>query len=137
MAAAYKRDKRKKVSFRPWASIPYDARLLHYRGLDRVSLSTLDGRVVVPMVMGAYQAEQFGHVKLYAELVRRRDGKWFLMATVEFDDVPPVEPNDFLGVDLGVGEFGHRLGWGMPFGKRRRARPRKVSDTQAAASVGG
>ena len=102
VAAAYKRDKRKKVSFRPWAAMPYDARLLHYRGLDRVSLTTLDGRIVVPMVMGAYQAEQFGHVKRYAELVRRRDGKWFLMATVEFDDVPPVNPNDFLGVDLGV-----------------------------------
>ena len=102
VAAAYKRDKRKKVSFRPWASMPYDARLLQYRGLDRVSLSTLAGRVVVPMVMGAYQADQFGHVRRYAELVRRRDGKWFLMATVEFDDVPPVEPDDFLGVDLGV-----------------------------------
>ena len=102
VAAAYKRDQRKKVSFRPLASIPYDARLLHYRGLDRVSLTTLDGRLVVPMVMGTYQAEQFGHVKRYAELVRRRDGQWFLMATVEFDDQPPVDPNDFLGVDLGV-----------------------------------
>ena len=30
------------------------------------------------MVMGDYQAEQFGNVKLFAELVRRRDGKWFL-----------------------------------------------------------
>ena len=102
VAAAYKRDKSKKVSFRPLASMPYDARLLHYRGLDSVSLTTLDGRIVVPMVMGAYQAEQFGNVKLYAELVRRRDGKWFLMATVEFDDLPPCEPDDFLGVDLGV-----------------------------------
>ena len=102
VAAAYQRDKRKKVSFRPWSSIPYDARLLYYRGLDRVSLTTLDGRIVVPMVMGTYQAEQFGHVRRYAELVRRRDGKWFLMATVEFDDVPPCEPDDFLGVDLGV-----------------------------------
>ena len=77
VAAAYKRDQRKKVSFRPRASMPYDARLLHYRGLDRVSLSTLAGRIVVPMVMGTYQAEQFGHVKRYAQLMRRRDGKWF------------------------------------------------------------
>ncbi|MDE2734282.1 MAG: transposase [Gemmatimonadota bacterium] len=102
VAAAYKRDKRKKVSFRPLASIPYDARLLHYRGLDSVSLTTLNGRIVVSMVMGDYQAEQFGNVKLYAELTRRRDGKWFLMAIVEFDDILPCEPDDFLGVDLGV-----------------------------------
>ena len=98
VAAAYQRDKSKQVSFRPLASIPYDARLLHYRGLDRVSLTTLDGRIVVPMVMGAYQAEQFGHVKRYAELVRRRDGKWFLMATVEFDD---AAGRSQCGVDLG------------------------------------
>ena len=39
-------------------------------------------------------ARQFGNVKRYAELVRRRDGKWFLMATVEFDDVPPVDSDD-------------------------------------------
>ena len=100
--AAYKRDKRKQVSFRPWASMPYDARLLQYKGLDRVSLSTLAGRLVVPMVMGTYQAEQFDHVKRYAKLVRRRDGRWFLMATVEFDNVPPGDANDFLGIDLGV-----------------------------------
>ena len=102
VAAAYKRDKNKKVSFRPLSSMPYDRHLLHYRDFKEVSLSTLQGRIVVPMVMGRYQAEQFGHVKRYAELVRRRDGKWFLMATVEYDDATTCEPDDFLGVDLGV-----------------------------------
>ena len=53
----------------------------------------------MPMVMGTYQAEQFGNVKLFAELVRRKDGTWFLMATVEFDDEPPMPPDDFLGVN--------------------------------------
>ena len=84
------------------AAMPYDRALLHWRGFNEVSLSTIDGRIVVPMVMGDYQADQFGNVKLYAELGRRKDGKWFLMATVEFDDLPPVEVDDFLGVDLGV-----------------------------------
>ena len=67
-----------------------------------VSLATVQGRIKVPMVMGDYQADLFSHVNLYAELVRRKDGRWFLMATVEFDDLPPVEPDDFLGVDLGI-----------------------------------
>ena len=102
VAAAYKRDKNKKVSFRPLSSMPYDRHLLHYRDFKEVSLSTLQGRIVVPMVMGDYQASQLGHVKRYAELVRRRDGKWFLMATVEYDDAPPIDPDDFLGIDLGV-----------------------------------
>ena len=60
VAAAYKRDRRKKVSFRPLASMPYDRHLLHYRDFKEVSLSTLQGRIVVPMVMGDYQASQLG-----------------------------------------------------------------------------
>ena len=102
VAGSYKRDKSKPVSFRPLAAMPYDRHLLRFWDLNTVSLSTLQGRVKMPMVMGDYQAEQFGNVKLFAELVRRKDGKWFLMATVEFADLPPVDPDDFLGVDLGV-----------------------------------
>ncbi|MCY3664894.1 MAG: transposase [Gemmatimonadetes bacterium] len=102
VAGAYKRDKSQRVRFGPLAAVPYDTRLLNYKGFDRVSLATLSGRVVVPMQMGQYQADQWVNIKLYAQLVRRRDGKWFLMATVETTPEPPVEPDDFLGVDLGV-----------------------------------
>ena len=102
VSAAYKRDTAKPVSFRPLASMPYDRHLLRYQDLTTVSMSTLDGRISLPMVMGAYQAEQFAQVKYYAELVHRKDGKWFLMAVVETDDLPPLDTDDFLGVDLGV-----------------------------------
>ena len=103
VAANYKRDKSKQVSFRPLAAIPYRKGAFRYKGLTLINIKTADGqRHDIPIVMGDYQADQFGNVKLYAELVRRRDGKWFLMATVEFDDEPPCEPDDFLGIDLGV-----------------------------------
>ena len=102
VAGSYKRDKSKQVSFRPLASVPYDRHLLRFWDLTTASLTTLKGRVKMAMVMGTYQEAQFGNVKLFAELVRRKDGKWFLMATVELDDVPPLDPDDFLGVDLGV-----------------------------------
>ncbi len=103
VAACYKRDKSKHVSFRPLASIPYRKGAFRYKSLTAVNIKTADGnRHDIPMIMGDYQAEQFGHVKLFAELVRRKDGKWFLMATVEHDPEPPCEPDDFLGVDLGM-----------------------------------
>ena len=103
VAACYKRDKRKRVSFRPLASIPYRKGAFRYKGLQQINIKTADGvRHYIPIVMGDYQAEQFGNVKLYAELVRRKDGKWFLMATIEHDPEPPCDPDDFLGVDLGV-----------------------------------
>jgi putative transposase len=99
---AYKRDKTKRPHFRPLAAMPFDQRMMSFKGLDRVSLLTLTGRVIVPLVMGRYQTERFSPAVGQCDLVRRRDGKWFLLVTVDLPDgtKPPV--TDFLGVDLGV-----------------------------------
>ena len=103
VAAAYKRDKSKQVSFRPLASIPYRRGAFRYKGFSAISIKVADGqRHDIPMVMGDYQAAQFGNVKLFAELVRRKDGKFFLMATVEHEPDPPCDTDDFLGIDLGI-----------------------------------
>ena len=103
VAANYKRDKSKQVSFRPLAAVPYRKGAFRYKGLEALNIKTADGnRHDIPMVMGDYQAEQFGNVKLFAELVRRKDGQFFLMATVEHEPEPPLDTDDFLGVDLGV-----------------------------------
>ena len=103
VAANYKRDKSKKVSFRPLAAIPYRKGAFRYKGLERLNIKTADGnRHDIPMIMGDYQAKQFGNVKLFVELVRRKDGQWFMMATVEHEPEPPCDPDDFLGVELGV-----------------------------------
>ena len=103
VAACYKRDKSKQVSFHPLAAIPYRKGAFRYKDLSTLNIKTADGqRHDIPMVMGDYQAEQFGNVKLFAKLVRRKNGKWFLMATVEHETEPPLDPDDFLGVDLGV-----------------------------------
>ena len=74
---------------------------LRFLNLHEVSLTTLDGRIRVGMVMGRYQEGLFEHVKTAAELVFR-DGAYYLMAVVEHADEPPVTPDDFLGVDMGV-----------------------------------
>lgn len=74
---AYKRDKGKRPHFRPFASIPYDQRLMSFKGPDRVSLLTLFGRIIMPVIMGKYQQERFTNAKGQCDLVRRKDGKWF------------------------------------------------------------
>lgn len=99
---AYKRDKAKRPRFRPLASMPFDQRMMSFKGLDRVSLLTLTGRVIVPLVMGRYQAERFSPAVGQCDLVRRRDGKWFLLVTVDLPDGTKAPATDFLGVDLGV-----------------------------------
>ncbi len=98
----YKRDKEVQPSFRKHASIPYDQRLYSFKGIDRVSLLTLEGRVIIPMIMGKYQQEQFGYAKGQSDLVLRKDGKWFFLVSVDVPDRMPTPTTDFIGVDLGV-----------------------------------
>ncbi|MGB2608264.1 MAG: transposase [Isosphaeraceae bacterium] len=102
VCAAYKRDKCIKPKFRKHAAIAYDQRIMSFKGIDRVSLLTLDGRVLIPIIMGKYQAERFTHAKGQADLVLRHDGKWFLLVTVDVPETAPIPATDFMGVDFGV-----------------------------------
>lgn len=98
----YKRDKAIKVSFRKHAAIAYDQRTMGFKGIDQVSLLTLEGRIVVPFILGKYQADRIGQAKGQCDLVLRKDGKWFLIVTVDVPEGTPIPATDFIGVDLGI-----------------------------------
>lgn len=102
VGATYSRDKSIKPKFQKHGALPYDSRIMSFKGLDRVSLLTLEGRTLVPFVMGKYQAERFTLAKGQADLVRRKDGKWFLLITVDVPEAPIITSEGFLGVDFGV-----------------------------------
>lgn len=98
---AFKRDKTKQPRFRPHGAITYDARLMSFKGLDTVSLLTMQGRALIKMIFGEYQAGRMDRIRGQADLVYR-DGLFFLYATVELPE-PPIDSSDeFLGVDMGV-----------------------------------
>jgi IS605 OrfB family transposase len=99
---AYKRDKSIRPHFRPFAAIPYDQRIASFKALDRISLLTLDGRILVPYLIGKYQRERFTSAKGQCDLVRRKDGKWFLLVTVDLPEKTRLPATDFIGVDFGV-----------------------------------
>lgn len=100
---AYKRDKAIQPKFRKHAAVPYSmGKNVGFKGPDRVSVGTLEGRVIVPFMMGKYQAERFGWSKGQCDLVLRRDGKWFLLVTVDLPEKTPIPATDFIGVDLGI-----------------------------------
>jgi len=98
---AYKRDKNVQVAFRDDGAVVYDERILHFHGLDAVSLMTLHGRTVVPMQMGEYQRVQWSRAKGQADLVLVK-GTFYLLVTIETPDAPPMVPERFLGIDLGI-----------------------------------
>ncbi|HUZ79709.1 MAG TPA: RNA-guided endonuclease TnpB family protein [Thermoplasmata archaeon] len=100
---AYKRDKAVQPKFRPRGAVPYDQRILSWKGPDTVSLLTLSGRIRVPVIWGEYQKRVLEDrpVRGQADLIWR-DGKFYLAVIVEAPDVSPYEPQGALGVDLGV-----------------------------------
>ena len=100
----FRRDKAKCPAFKPHGAVTYDERILGFKGIDRVSLWTLPGRMLLPLVYGAYQGERFDRIKGQCDLVHRR-GKFFLYATVDLPEGAPVVVTDFLGVDLGLAKI--------------------------------
>lgn len=96
----YKRDKSVQPTFRPHGAIVYDQRILSWKGADRVSVLTDDGRQIMPWVCGAYQRAMLDRVRGQADLIHR-DGMFFLYVTIDVGDVPEGDPAEYLGVDLG------------------------------------
>ena len=101
---AYKLDIKTQRTFRPLGSIAYDIRNLKIHLEKRIaSIWTIDRRAKVPFLCGEYQLEilRKGLIK-QSDLVRRRDGQWFLMVSVTLPDTEELKATDVLGVDLGV-----------------------------------
>jgi IS605 OrfB family transposase len=98
---AYKPDKSIRPVFRADAAITYDPRVMRFLGLEKVNLWTVAGRLAIPMVIGPYQAERLGYPRGQADLLCRA-GQWSLYIAVEIPAAPPIEPRDFLGIDLGI-----------------------------------
>jgi putative transposase len=98
----FARDKTKCPVFKKYGAITYDQRIFSFKGVDHVSLWTLPkGRIIIPLICGEYQKERFDRIKGQADLVYRK-GKFYLYCTVDLPENAPVEPTDFLGIDLGV-----------------------------------
>lgn len=98
----------KPITFRPDAAQPFDDRCLSWQIPDlgnegTVSIWTTAGRMQGIRFRGSEQhvAMLRAHRKGESDLVFR-DGKWFLVATCDIPTPAVVEPDGFLGVDLGI-----------------------------------
>jgi len=102
VADSHKAGKKDKVRrFRRHAAQPYDARLVRW-GEDYVSLWTLEGRIKVPFRCSERQREMLQTRVGEVDLVLTRTGKWLLVVPCKVGERTMVEPDDFLGVDLGI-----------------------------------
>jgi len=102
VADSYKLDKKRQRVFRKHGAITYDDRILKVKiKEDKVSIWTVAGRQQIPFVCGQKQRELLKFLKGESDLVYR-DGKWYLFLTIDYQEPAPDEPDDFLGVDLGI-----------------------------------
>jgi IS605 OrfB family transposase len=94
-------DKTKCPVFAPLGAVTYDQRTFSFKGIDRVSLLTMGGRIVVPYVVGDYFKGRLHALKGQADLVYR-GGQFFLYCTADVPEPPVAQVEAFLGVDLGI-----------------------------------
>lgn len=102
VADAFKVNRKVAPVFRLDAAQPYDDRILRFvREGAAVSLWTLEGRIVVPVVMGEHQRRLMAYRKGEVDLCLVR-GKWMLAATCDVPETDEFHAEDWLGVDLGI-----------------------------------
>jgi putative transposase len=89
--------------FKLRGAMQYDQRILSFKGLDRVSIATLRGRLKLRLLVGGYQKEALEgrRVRGQADLVYR-NGEFFLYVVVDAPEENPFQPKNVIGVDLGI-----------------------------------
>ncbi len=100
-AEAYKRDKTIKPKFKPSGAIVYDQRILSWKGLESVSILSLNGRLKVPIRIGEYQSGRMERVRGQADLILK-NGRFYLAVVVEAPEQSKFDAIGTLGIDLGI-----------------------------------
>lgn len=98
---AYKRDKSIKPSFKLNGAVVYDQRILSWRGLESVSILTIEGREIIPICIGEYQTARMDRVRGQVDLIIK-NGIFYLAVVVDVPEQTPFDPVGVLGVDLGI-----------------------------------
>ena len=102
VADAYKLDRKAQRHFRPDAAQPYDDRIIRFvKDSSAVSLWTIEGRMVIPVLMGEHQRRLMAYRKGEVDLCLVR-GKWILAATCDIPETEEFEAENWIGVDLGI-----------------------------------
>lgn len=101
VADSYKTDKKHHHSFKPHGAIVYDQRIWKFKAADTINIKTLTDRINIPFVFGDYRELGLRRVRGQADLVYK-DGTFYFYICVDVPEPPQIEPDDFLGVDLGI-----------------------------------
>lgn len=97
----YKKNRKTLHIFKKHSALVYDNRILSFRGLDTVSILSIDGRFKIPIVFGSYAKLEQRRVRGQADLIYQK-GNLYLCLVVELPNGTPIEPKGILGIDMGI-----------------------------------
>ena len=97
---AYKKDKSIQVEFDPNGAMPYDQRIMSWKELDRVSLLTLEGRIILPVRICGYYSPRMNMPRGQCDLIFRNK-TFYLAVVVDAPEASPIDATAVLGIDLG------------------------------------
>jgi len=98
---SYKTERKHLHLFDPHGAIIYDERIMRFLRLERVSLTTIEGRTIIPLLVGAYGKLDQRRIRGQVDLLYVR-GEFYLCLVVEQPEESPLTPEGYLGVDLGI-----------------------------------
>lgn len=98
---SYLADRSVQHTFEPHGALVCDQRMMSFKGDNHVSILTLDGRTVMPIIVPDYREIDRSNIKGQMDLVYVR-GAFYLMAPVDIPEEPLIEPDTALGVDMGI-----------------------------------
>jgi putative transposase len=101
VSESYVAERKRLHVFKKYSAVPYDRRILSFKGLDTASILSLDGRLKMPMVIGGYAKLDMDKVRGHADLLYVK-GKFYLALVQTVPDGTPIDPEGILGIDLGL-----------------------------------
>lgn len=102
VADAYRLDRKSKRTFKPLGSISYDPRIMTYKPNGVVSMWCIGGRQKIAFV--CHNRNYLPYIQGEADLVYK-NGKFFLMQSVNIPDQDIEDVESFVGVDFGLVEI--------------------------------
>ncbi|AJF69716.1 transposase [Streptomyces vietnamensis] len=127
----------KPIVFRADAAHTFDDRCLSWNYAQRtVSIWTMDGRVKsLRFVCSQGALKQLADFRRGESDLVHRDGKWFLVATIDLPEPEVFDPKGFIGVDRGISNLATTSDGANYSGRRlnryRRWQARKKAELQA------
>lgn len=101
---SYKTHRECKHIFKSTGAVIYDQRIMAFRSINKVNLWTVNGRETISFVFGQYQKKRWHQRKGQAQLILR-DKTFYLLVSVETEEGMPIDPEGYIGVDLGIVEI--------------------------------